>query len=62
MIKKAKMLCCKGQYGRAAKFLASDVSAHDNKSTIKSLNGLGPKETLPLVTSPDDIASKKVSF
>ena len=49
IIKRAKNLSFQGQYGRAAKFLASDGFALVNKTTLDSLKKLHPPEEKPIV-------------
>ena len=44
-----KNLCFQGQYGRAAKVLASDGFAPVNKATLDSLKKLHPTEEKPIV-------------
>ena len=46
---RAKNLCFQGQYGRAAKVLASDGFAPVNKATLDSLKKLHPPEEKPIV-------------
>ena len=45
----ARNLCFQGQYGRAAKVLASDDFAPFNKATINSLKKWPPTEEKPIV-------------
>ena len=59
---RAKTLCLQGQFGRAAKVLASEGLAPDNKATFKALEKLHPKELIPDVSLPDDIASNALQF
>ena len=54
---RAKTLYLQGQFGRAAKVLASEGLAPDNKSTFKALEELQPKKPLPDVSLPDDTSS-----
>ena len=58
----AKTLCLQGEFGRAAKVLASECLAPNNKATFKALEKLPPKEPLPGVSIPDDIASNALQF
>ena len=57
-----KTLCLQGQFGRAAKYSASEGLAPDNKATFKALESLHPKELLPGVSIPDNIASNDNAF
>ena len=59
---RAKTLFLQGQYGRAAKVLASEGLAPDNKATFKALEKLHPKVPLPDVSLPDDTASNAFQF
>ena len=59
---RAKTLCLQGQFGRAAKILASAGLAPHNKATFKALEKLHPKEPLPVVSLPDDTASNAFQF
>ena len=56
------MLCLQGQFGWAAKVLASEGLAPDNKATFKALEKLHPKEQLPGVSISDNIASNAFQF
>ena len=58
----AKTFCLQGQFGRAAKVLASECLAPNNKATFKALEKLPPKEPLPGVSIPDDISSNALQF
>ena len=49
IIKRAKILCFQGQFGRAAKVLASDGFAPVNKATLDSLKKLHSPEDKPIV-------------
>ena len=49
IIKRAKNLCFRGQYGRAVKVLASDGFAPVNKTTLGSLKKLLTPEEKPIV-------------
>ena len=55
-------MCLQGQFGRAAKVLASEGLAPDNKATFKALEKLHPKELLPVVSLLDDTASNAFQF
>ena len=59
---RAKTLCLQGQFGRAAKVLASECLAPKNKATFKALEKLQPKESLRGVSIPDDVASNAFQF
>ena len=59
---RAKTFCLQGQYGRAAKVLASDGLATDKQATFKALEKLHPQELLPDVSLPDDTASNAFQF
>ena len=55
-------MCLEGQYGRAAKVLASEGLAPDIKALFKALEKLHPKEPIPDVSLPDNIASNAFQF
>ena len=59
---RAKTLCLQGQFGRAAKVLASEGLAPDNRATFKALEKLHPKEPLPVVNLSDDTATNAFQF
>ena len=55
-------MCLQGQFARAAKVLASDGLAPNNKGTFKALKNINPKEPLLGVCIHDDIASNAFQF
>ena len=55
-------MCLQGRFGRAAKVLASEGLAPDNKATFKALEKLHPNEPLSVVSLPDDTASNAFHF
>ena len=55
-------MCLQGQFGKAAEILAPKGLAPDIKATFKALEKLYPKELLPGVCIPDDIASNAFQF
>ena len=59
---RAKTLCLQGQFGQAAKVLASEGLAPDNRATFKALEKLHPKEPLPVVNLSDDTATNAFQF